>query len=684
MRNRHLMVGVLALAGMVATVVVAVPSQANFTTGKCQGTNITGRGASFQATAQTAWKSEFENGFCSDVGIFPTVTYEPQGSGAGRRVVGERTGTNATGTQSRNQTPRFGATDEAPTTTGVSQMNQGTDTPGDEGTIHVIPAAVGAVAVPVNFPNNCDRSLLPDSAETNPASANSAPFIDRVRFTRTQFEEVWNGDSAHDQWTEIFPTLAADADCNVFITRVVRFDDSGTTFAFKDYLDHVNAARGWKTTYITGPDTRNWPNASVVARPDCAGSPQGPLGTHLTSGCANGNGSLVQKLLTVDGGIGYSDIATARANGYAITPGATRDDDIFWTQVPHPDGSFEEATADPNGYRTDGQNGANCAEATFTNVPSTTLGDWFPTTGADSPVAYGICTLTYLLAFDDYKGPYALEGCGNACEEQKARSVKDYLSSIVADGGQEVLFANDYGPLPENILNIARAGVNSICWDKPAGQCPGVSYGFARPRGATPLRVSLAVAYPPCVSPNRQHGAPLATLSCNPPTQQSGFLTVGTGDAHAGTTPNSVGSVRYDVKVGNAATPANDADVRVNASITDVRNQGSLTDYAGQVQVHTSARITDRFNGNSLTQPGTTQLTDFPVTVPCTTTPGVTTIGSTCAIATTFNAVIPNSILENKRSNWEFSQVVVNDGGSDGVVSTTPNGVFERQGLWIP
>jgi len=29
-------------------------------------------------------------------------------------------------------------------------------------------------------------------------------------------------------------------------------------------------------------------------------------------------------------------------------------------------------------------------------------------------------------------------------------------------------------------------------------------------------------------------------------------------------------------------------------------------------------------------------------------------------------------------------QVVVNDGGSDGLVSTGPNTVFERQGVFIP
>ena len=260
----------LALAGAVAAfAAIVAAAQADFTTGKCLGSNVTGRGASFANAAHTAWETNFQNSFCADVGVFPDLTYDPAGSGAGRRVMGERTAPNADGSLSRNQVPRYGMTDEPPTTTAVSQMNQGTDAVGDEGTTHVIPGAIGSVVLAVNWPDNCDRALLPDSAETNPPAANANPFNDRVRFTRTQAEEIWNGDSAHDEWDEIFPTLAADADCTGFITRVVRFDDSGTTFAFKAWFDKVNPARNWDPGFTSGPDTRNWPNAALVPRTDC-------------------------------------------------------------------------------------------------------------------------------------------------------------------------------------------------------------------------------------------------------------------------------------------------------------------------------------------------------------------------------------------------------------------------------
>ena len=56
------------------------------------------------------------------------------------------------------------------------------------------------------------------------------------------------------------------------------------------------------------------------------------------------------------------------------------------------------------------------------------------------------------------------------------------------------------------------------------------------------------------------NGGPLAVLSCNPPVQESGFLTVGTNDAN-GAAPNSVGSVRLGVMPGDPSTPGDQADV---------------------------------------------------------------------------------------------------------------------------
>jgi uncharacterized repeat protein (TIGR01451 family) len=206
--------------------------------------------------------------------------------------------------------------------------------------------------------------------------------------------------------------------------------------------------------------------------------------------------------------------------------------------------------------------------------------------------------------------------------------------------------------------------------------------GYPRPRGATPLRASLVPAYRECLSPNRQHGAPLDVPSCSPPQQSSGVLTVGTLDSN-GAAANSVGSARLDVVVGNPATTADEADVRVALGITDVRKKSDLSDYTGELQADADVRITDRRNGPGEDEAATTQDIRFPITFGCTGTADGS-VGSTCALTTTFDAVVPGALREEDRSNWQFGAVNVLDGGPDGIASTAPNTLFATQGIFAP
>jgi hypothetical protein len=212
---------------------------------------------------------------------------------------------------------------------------------------------------------------------------------------------------------------------------------------------------------------------------------------------------------------------------------------------------------------------------------------------------------------------------------------------------------------------------------------PAVQRGYPRPRGATPFRVSLTPAYRPCTSPNRQHGAPLAVSSCNPPQQTSSRLTVGTLDAN-GQPANSVGFVRYDVLPGDPSTTGNGADVAVTASVTDVRRQGTLADYTGELGVQQLIQITDRLNGPGQDEPATAQATPFSFAVPCAATSDAG-VGATCSISSTFNAILPGLVVEEKRANWELGKVDVYDGGTDDLFA--PGGddtLFETQGVFAP
>ena len=207
--------------------------------------------------------------------------------------------------------------------------------------------------------------------------------------------------------------------------------------------------------------------------------------------------------------------------------------------------------------------------------------------------------------------------------------------------------------------------------------------GYVRPKGASPLRAALVPAYAACASPNRSHGPPLAFGSCNPPQQVSSELTVGSPDAN-GAAANSIGSVRLTALVGIPSTPEDEADMRVATSITDVRRSADFEDYTGEVQVVLTARLTDRLGSGSGDESQTTEDFAFRVTVPCAAT-GSATIGSTCALTTTADSLMPGAVPEGKRSIWALGRVQVNDGGPDSDADTLGgNMLFATQGVFVP
>jgi hypothetical protein len=216
-----------------------------------------------------------------------------------------------------------------------------------------------------------------------------------------------------------------------------------------------------------------------------------------------------------------------------------------------------------------------------------------------------------------------------------------------------------------------------------------------RPKGASPLRASMVPAFNQCTAANRTHGPPLAFPSCNPPVQSSTSLTVGEPTAN-GAAANSVGFIRISVLVG-VPGPPDDSDVNLVGSTTDVRckagvaacgsaNAADGADYTGELQATAQIRISDHFNAiapGGGTDAATVIDIPFPVNTPCAATAS-TSIGSTCAITTTANTVVPGAVKDGKRAVVEIGQLQVIDGGTDGVVATTPNTLFGVQGIFIP
>jgi hypothetical protein len=131
--------------------------------------------------------------------------------------------------------------------------------------------------------------------------------------------------------------------------------------------------------------------------------------------------------------------------------------------------------------------------------------------------------------------------------------------------------------------------------------------------------------------------------------------------------------------------PGPNADVRFDVSITDVRKKGDLSDYTGELRADAALRITDKNNAPNPggPGPGTVSDTDFPFTVPCAATTDPT-IGSTCSVSTSANAVVPNSVVTGQRAIWELGQVKVYDGGVGGVAGSADATLFMDQGIFTP
>ena len=210
--------------------------------------------------------------------------------------------------------------------------------------------------------------------------------------------------------------------------------------------------------------------------------------------------------------------------------------------------------------------------------------------------------------------------------------------------------------------------------------------GHVRPRGAATVRSSLVPAYRVCEpdQANLIHGPPIDSPSCSNPTPSTSFLTLGAPDVN-GQPAQSDGRVRLTrigespIIVGNG----DQADAGYELVLTDVRNLSDLSDYTGELQVKTVLRITDRDNSVSGNAAATMVDTELDFTVPCAATAS-TTIGGTCSVSTTAEALTPGILKEGKRTVWAVGKVRVFDGGADGDAQTGPNTLFATEGIYVP
>ncbi|HEX5146300.1 MAG TPA: substrate-binding domain-containing protein [Conexibacter sp.] len=466
-----------AAVGAAAVALSAPAAQAGFNVQKCNGASIVGGGSSLQKIIQqNIWTvndgaqggfagSNANLSFCLPGTPFNdnnnTITYNSIGSGAGKALFDSD---GAAPYRAGNGPARFFASDDAPTPTEIANMDAGDpSTTADDAHIRVIPVATAAATISVHFPEGCKWRTDYDW------KVNNTDFTTRFKLPNTKWEQVFDGSiSTWGQLLAISPTVAGisaipgsgktNAQCvSTPIKRAVRSDVSGTTYNFKQWLKSIDPSQSpsWDETDPGGLGNLDWPNdsgATAVAR-------------------GNGNGGVAAVVAATNGSVGYVDLATARANGFDMTPADTllRADRTFWVPVQNGSAQYLDPQTQEFAYKAGTTDrGAACNKATVTNIPTnadpTLDTNWSHTLAINSPAGYGLCLITYMGAWDDDKDAYGF-GTGGS-EQNLARTVKDYVTYATAGTGQSLLPRYDYAKLPTSLISIAQGGANAINWNK--------------------------------------------------------------------------------------------------------------------------------------------------------------------------------------------------------------------------
>jgi hypothetical protein len=164
-------------------------------------------------------------------------------------------------------------------------------------------------------------------------------------------------------------------------------------------------------------------------------------------------------------------------------------------------------------------------------------------------------------------------------------------------------------------------------------------------------------------------------------------VTAGTEDANSAAA-NFLGSATLRVVPGSTTTAADEADVRVSVSATDIRctdttiacTGAELSDYTGSMRLALPVDLTDTYVPNL----PATSVGVVSIPVPCATTADPA-IGSACSTVTTVDSVLPGAVREGSRAIWGLGPLELWDAGQDGSLSTRDDDtVFAVQGVFVP
>jgi ABC-type phosphate transport system substrate-binding protein len=431
---------------------------------------INGRGATFQEKVQSLFAAAYRDDYCGNVAEqfagdpagntmvaydYPAAAAaKATGSGAGLKAASCRTDAYA-GSDIPYTIANLKALDEAPGTLGECGISfeppfqphpkpwpNASDT---TATIMSFPVTGSSVAMAVNLTEKTCESTPPPTA---------------INLTAKEASRLFGGDIAKWNDTELVGTNPGLAKCSAAVIRIVRFDSSGTTNIFKQYLiradnertgqkcgETLGVLKKWEAYFKTNTE---WPGKQEPGKEGTCSKIEAP---------ANSGGKEVISLVkATEGSVGYADLADAVGQGLLLP-------------------NVENSTKTEKFVAPNSGKAANCTYSVL-SLPGATTSDsvglnaednWAnnneenPLTPANHENAtdlgskYPICGITFDLVYTGLDNGKVANADSRLTADQR-RTMFAYFTFILSSAAQDLLSSNNYAPLPSSWLPKLRAG----------------------------------------------------------------------------------------------------------------------------------------------------------------------------------------------------------------------------------
>jgi ABC-type phosphate transport system substrate-binding protein len=430
---------------------------------------ISGRGATFAASAVRAFARGFRDDICGAVGagdlsfdgntmVAYNWTGAPTGSGAGI-------------TNQKCRSESFGASDVPFFNADLAQFNGPLLAPGSVTCTGVQGFNPPFQPIGAPYPNASDLGsknimVFPIAGSAvglgiNLPAASCAPGVPQtqLQFTMDEVSKIYGGE--YKTWPQVAtataPRNAWLSGCPVDVVRTARFDRSGTTQIFKNAL--AKAPHNVRSTSTCVP-ANDWAfyaqDAQNVVWPDSATSPDAACSDFRTAG-VNGTGPLITLCSTTVGAICYGDIADLVATPALKRPnllnatGATyvsplsglRANCNFSAVSPPGSGASGWVNQDPTDTWAVDNAAGNRGDVTYLGT------------------AYPICGLTFGLVYTGLNAGSPTANPISRLTADQRRTLYAFFSYALSSIGQDRLNTVNYASLPTTAVAQIRAGFQS-------------------------------------------------------------------------------------------------------------------------------------------------------------------------------------------------------------------------------